>query len=172
MSEEARGFMTLDGQSVIRNPLVPPNAMNEFRWMKEDVARKPRGTLWFYDDLYVCSGHAAGKHIWQFDAHHLHEIKDASVPCGGIREAPIAAHFRYDGSVLSWSLGPYADGAWRFVFDDGTQAYDVPRDDAFQIGAAPQMAFRIRYSSPDGWITYSPQLTLDLAHQRDIVWHR
>jgi len=55
---------------------------------------------------------------------------------------------------------------------DGLQAFDIPRDDAFQIGQATGMAFKIRYASPEGWVTYSPEITLDFVHHPDVVWHR
>lgn len=175
MSEEARAFMRLDSQSVLRDPRVPPAAMNEFRWLKEEVAHGPRGTTWFYDDFYLCAGHANGKRVWEFQSRHVNEINVARVArasCGAVLEEPLAAQFHYDGAVLSWTLGPYRDGSWRFVFADGAQAYDVPQQDAFQIGSVHQMSFRIRYQSPAGWVTYSPELALDFEHDHDIAWRR
>jgi hypothetical protein len=36
----------------------------------------------------------------------------------------------------------------------------------------PGLTLRVRYESPDGWVTYSPELALDFARQPDLVWHR
>jgi hypothetical protein len=165
MSDEARLFMRLGRNDLVRSPETPASAMNEFRWMKQHLLHEPSGG-WFYDDFYICTGRAAARTIRP-------AAPNASQFCASIRSrAPLNAQFQYDGKVLSWSLGPYSDGTWRFVFDDGAEAYDVPGSDAFQIGSVQTMALRIRYSSPAGWITYSPNLVLDLAHQRDIAWHR
>jgi len=93
--------------------------------------------------------------------------------CDSIRaNAPLEGEFHFHRGVFSWRFGPYSNGSWRFVMGDGLQAFDVPRDDAFQIGDAPGIGFKIRYTSLEGWVTYSPEITLDFVQHPDSVWHR
>jgi hypothetical protein len=34
------------------------------------------------------------------------------------------------------------------------------------------LTLRVRYDSPTGWSTYSPDLTVDLAHFETVTWYR
>ncbi|HEX9492870.1 MAG TPA: hypothetical protein VGA33_06385, partial [Thermoanaerobaculia bacterium] len=74
--------------------------------------------------------------------------------------------------TLAWRFGPYADGSWRVLIGDAQQAFDVPREDAFRLGDLNGIALRIRYQSPQQWVTYSPEITLDFHQHPDALWHR
>ena len=67
MSNEARFFFDAAPDALIRNPAVPPAAMGELRWLKEDYAHHAPGARWFYDDIYLCEHPAAGHRIWQYE---------------------------------------------------------------------------------------------------------
>ena len=94
----------------------------------------------------------------------------------------LAADFDFDsggesqGRVLRWRLGPYADGRWHLVFQDGVEAYEVPRRGAFHIGDPADLILRVRYDSPRGWSTYSPPLRLDfkseIGRRQRFAWSR
>ena len=179
MSEEARAFMTLDGASVLRMPAIPPGAMAELQWLKEEHYRGARGSGWFYDDLYLCSAGLEGKRVFEYHAARRDVVEvTARIPdsarayCSSIREAPLRAEFRHSKDSLFWRFGPYPKGQWRVVFGGGLQAFDVPREDGFSLPGVPGLALRVRYQSPEGWVTYSPELALDFARQPKFVWHR
>ena len=178
MSDEARAFFSLRSDSLLRNPAVPPAAMGELRWMKEDYERRPRGGGWFYDDLFLCQGGGSGKRVWQYENGQVTQIT-RRIPsiarryCGAVRpNAPLATEFHHRGDTLHWRFGPYGDGSWRVVFGDGMQAFDVPAADAFRLGDVRSIALRVRYASPQRWVTYSPEIKLDFVNRPDFSWRR
>ena len=180
MSDEARVYVAVGGNTLFRNPLIPPGTMPELRWLKETHLRREKGALWFYDDFFLCAMPFAGKQVFEYDTPRR-EVRDitARVPeiarryCSSIREdVPLRADFRYRGETLFWHLGPHADGKWGIVLFNGEHAFDVPRDSAFRLGHLTSIDLRVRYQSPAGWVTYSPEIHLDFARQPDFTWHR
>src|SRR5207248_8853457 len=119
MSNEARVFFDAGPDALIRNPAVPPAAMGELRWLKEDYSKRPAGAGWFYDDFYLCEHPMDQKRVWQFDdkTRSVAEITPrlASITttfCAGTRrEAPLSTEFHHRGDTLFWQFGPYRDGA-------------------------------------------------------------
>lgn len=180
MSDEARAYMTLDSSSVLRRPAIPPSSMPELQWLKEEHLRRPRGAGWFYDDLYLCSSALTGKRIYEYlparreVAEVTARIPDlARAYCSSIREtAPMRVEFRHRGETLKWRFSPYRDGRWSVVIAGGLMAYEVRPEDGFRLTGVPGLVLRVRYESPEGWVTYSPEITLDFARQPDLVWHR
>ena len=180
MSDEARVFFDAGSDALLRAPVVPPAAMGELRWLKEDYAHRAGGAGWFYDDIYLCEHGAASKRVLQYDD-RTRSVADvtpriASITanfCGRIRpDAPISADFHHRGETLFWKFGPYSDGTWRVVLGGGIQAFDVPAEEAFRLGDLPGISMRVRYTSPAGWTAYSPELALDFVHHPDFAWHR
>ncbi|MGZ5446229.1 MAG: hypothetical protein ACXW5U_31440 [Thermoanaerobaculia bacterium] len=180
MSDEARAYMTLDSSSLLRRPTIPPSSMPELRWLKEEHLQRARGAGWFYDDLYLCGSALTGKRIYEYlpARREVAEVT-ARMPdlarayCASIREnAPMRVEFHHRGDVLQWRFGPHRDGRWSVVVAGGLMAYDVRPEDGFRLTGVPGLALRVRYESPEGWVTYSPEIALDFARQPDLVWHR
>jgi hypothetical protein len=180
MSEEARFYLEMPGDGMLRAPSIPPATMGELQWMKEAHLNRVRGASWFYDDLYLCHGAYGGRRIFEYDLEQRRVIEiTARVPdlahryCSTIREnAPLRAEFHHRNASLFWNFGPYDEGEWAVVLANGVQAFPVPRRDGFRLGELPGIALRVRYQSPEGWVTYSPEIALDFARQPDLVWHR
>ena len=179
MSVEARGFLDLGPADILRNPQVPPAAMGELQWLKEKHFHKSAGSAWFYDDFFLCSGGEARRRFWEYDSQR-HAIRDITSTiafqrqhyCTALRDAPLSVVFRSRGDALFWRFGPYRDGSWRVLLGNGAQAFDVPREDGFRLGGVPAITLRVRYTSPTGWVTYSPEMTVNLRQQPDTVWSR
>lgn len=148
---------------------------------------------WFYDDLYLSSPAAAGKRVWGFDpaAGRVVEVTGL-VPALRARHraatrpaAPLSAAFRSTGAAVFWQLGPHPEplvapgtARWKargpgyaLVFGDGLEVAEVPRRAGFQRPVR-QVALKVRYTAPAGWITYSPELVLDFAARPEIRWAR
>jgi hypothetical protein len=178
MAEEARFFFyDQPADALLRRPLIPPAALGEVKWLQTIHFGRPAGA-WFYDDIFLCGGGAGGKRVFEYERNGIVEITPrvaaiATRHCGSIRAtAPLAADFRFRKPALYWSLGPYADGKYSAVIGNGVQAFEIPRRDALQLPGMTGLALRIRYDSPAGWTTYSPELTLDFVHHPDLSWHR
>ena len=180
MSDESRFFFDMPPDSYLRAPLLPPAAMGELNWLKTQHEHKPAGAAWFYDDYFLCTTPVSNKRAWEYasDRRMMVEIT-SSLPqvaqrfCGSIRnDAPLSADFDYRAGSLFWTFGPYTDGRWRVLLGNGVQAFDVPREEGFQLPDIPGISLRIRYDSPQGWTTYSPELALDFVQKPKMSWRR
>lgn len=180
MSEEARVFLRLDGASLLRKPSIPPSTMNDLRWLKERHFGLAIGTGWFFDDFYLCHHLLRGRqvHEWNEPMKQVVEVTArmpdfAAAYCSKIREdVPLWAEFHQRGGMLTWRLGPHAEGRYSLVLDDGVQAFEVDRESRRPLADVAGATLRIRYDAPAGWVTYSPEITLDFARQSDFTWHR
>ncbi|HEV7570800.1 MAG TPA: hypothetical protein VGQ21_04805 [Thermoanaerobaculia bacterium] len=179
MSDEGRVFTDLEAGDFIRMPAIPPGEMFQVAWVKEFLLHRPAGTMWFYDDLYLCSGQKP-RRVFGFDE-RTKQVREMTpeIPaiatryCASFRDAPLDLHFHYDEHrhLLTWDLGPYDDG-YTVVSGNGFLAYDVKRHDGLQLFGMKDLTFRLRYRSPAGWVTYSPEQMLDFSRDRDLTWRR
>ncbi|HKD10459.1 MAG TPA: hypothetical protein VKE50_00215, partial [Thermoanaerobaculia bacterium] len=62
-------------------------------------------------------------------------------------------------------------GRYWLVFDRGVEAFPVPRDGGYQTSPGV-LSLMLRYQSPEGWTTYSPQLTIDFQASPRYRWER
>jgi hypothetical protein len=179
MSDEGRVFTDLQPGDLLRMPAIPPGEMFQVAWAKEFLLHRPAGTLWFCDDLYLCSGQRP-RRVFGFDE-RTKEVREmtAEIPaiasryCASFRKAPLDLHFHYDERrhLLTWDLGPYDDG-YTVVSGNGFLAYDVKRHDGLQLFGMKDLTFRLRYRSPAGWVTYSPEQRLDFSRDQDLTWRQ
>jgi hypothetical protein len=177
-SDEARFFFyDMPADALLRRPIVPPAAMAEVKWFKTIHFGQPAGA-WFYDDIFLCSGGAGAKRVFEFEGRHITEITPrvgaiTANFCHSIRgNAPLSTTFHYRKPALYWDLGPYPDGRYTAVIGNGVQAFEIPRRDALNLPGMNGISLRIRYDSPSGWTTYSPEIALDFAAHPDVSWHR
>lgn len=179
MSDEGRVFREMPPNGLLRKPIMPPAAMGELNWLKCAYERRPCGASWFFDDLYLCTNDVRGKRVWEYapPARSVVEITPA-VPaiknafCASVRNAPLAADFHFRDDALFWTFGPYRDGRYRVLFNNGVQAFDVPATDGFRLPGVPGLTIRVEYQSPAGWATYSPEIALDFRRRPDERWSR
>jgi Dolichyl-phosphate-mannose-protein mannosyltransferase len=179
MSAENRFFLTLGPGDLLRHPAGPPAAMAELRRLKEENLGLARGAGWFSDDLYLCAGTRGGR-VWGWNpaARRVEDVS-ATIPalrrsyCRGIRRrAPLSATFASRGPAVFWELGPYREGRWAFVFEDGASRVPVRARAGYQVGEGAKLSFRVRYESPEGWVTYSPELVMDFGRTPRFRWER
>jgi hypothetical protein len=178
MSSEETFYLGMSTNDVLRQPLAPPAAMKELRWFKENVLRRSGNAGWFEDDFFACAGGTNGSRVWGYDPRRkavvdmTAKMRDrAEAYCRDLRPAALNAEFGYRDGNLRWTLGPYEAGQYSFILDDGVERFDVRRQDGYRNGS-PRLRLRIRYESPEGWVTYSPELNVDLAAAKDMKWER
>lgn len=180
MTAENRFYLTMPPNSLLRNPQGPGAAMSELRWFKEDFWKLGKGARWSYDDFYLCQSSAPRLRVWSYDAaaRRIAEVTaDLSLLCSRHHArlragAPLTASFRWHDRQLFWDLGPYPDGKYAFLLAEGTGLLEVPSGGGHQTGGARSLSLRIRYESADGWLTYSPELELDLSETETTRWTR
>jgi hypothetical protein len=179
MSAENRFLLGMREGDLLRQPLTLAASLGELLWMKESVFHRPPGGRWFQDDLYLCVHRGPLGRVWGYHpaARRVVDVT-ARLPelrarhCSSIRpQAPLSASFRVAGGALFWDLGPYAEGRYGFVLGDGAMAFEMPRRAGFRLQERA-LPLRIKYESPAGWLTYSPELRLAIEEGSSLRWRR
>jgi hypothetical protein len=180
MSDEARFFLfELPPDGLLRSPATPPSVMGELRWLKTIHLSQPAGG-WFYDDLYLCVNNLSGRRVWEYQKSRRGEVEITSTVaaigskhCGSIHsKEPLTASFRFLKPAFYWDLGPYTDGRYSALIGNGIQTFEIGRRDALNLPGTTSLVLRIRYDSPRGWTTYSPEIPMDFLHQDHWTWRR
>ena len=181
MSDENRFFFyDLPANGLLRNPALTGHDIGELNWLRTDYMRREPGGICFYDDLYLLANDVRDKRVWEYDPGRRAVVEiTEDVPAIVSRQqritrmnAPLSARFTYRDATLHWDLGPYDRGRYSALFGNGLRAGEIGRRDALRFPVASAIALRIRYDSPDGWMTYSPELTLDLTKSTAFSWSR
>jgi hypothetical protein len=181
MSAEDRFLFDMREGDVLRHPLLLTASLGELQWIKENVFHRPRGGRWFQDDLYLCLHREPLGRVWGYDP-GLRRVVDITARisilrdqfCSSIRwGTPLGASFHDSGGVLRWNLGPYREGKYSFLMGDGVAVFEMPRSAGFHMQErAPFLLLRVRYESPEGWVTYSPELRVPLLEGQGVRWGR
>ena len=179
MSAEGRAFVEMGPGELLRNPLSPPATMGELNWLKTDILKKQSGSGWFYDDLFLCLNPQPGR-VWSWvPADRRVEEMTPNLSalrrrlCSSIREgAPLTLEIQAVGRTLHWTLGPYKEGRYSFVLGNGIQAFEMPAVGGFQLRQAGALSLRVKYQSPEGWTTYSPELAMNFSREPVFRWSR
>jgi hypothetical protein len=180
MSAENRALFDMKEGDVLRQPLTLAASLKELQWMKENVFHRPPGGRWFQDDLYLCVHQGSLGRVWGYDSGERRVMDlTARIPalrkrhCSSIRSgAPLNASFRVSGDTLLWDLGPYQEGNYGFVLGDGAEVFEMPRNAGFNVQGLTELPLRIKYESPDGWVTYSPALEVKIEDGASLRWSR
>lgn len=180
MSTENRAFLRLAPGDLLRKPLGYPASMAELARFKTEMLGLPAGAGWFYDDLYLSTRSEGLRRVWEYDpsARRVVDVT-ASVPALRRRhrsatrgEASLTARLHHEGETLFWRLGPYGAGSYAFVLANGVRVFEVPQRGGFQLPGWTGISFRVRYRSPEGWVTYSPELSMDFERHPSLRWRR
>ncbi len=84
--------------------------------------------------------------------------------------APLELEFEYRSGYFIWAFGPYEEGEFHVV-SDVIGVLPAPREGRMRVNLKDNTPFYLRYTSPDGWVTYS---TLQLIrHNAPVInWQR
>jgi len=170
MSDEARILSMMRPGDLLFDPATPPGSLENLR----QLTRSPG--QWSFDEQPLC-GHPPGGRLFMYEAKSS-EVKAGSVAilegrCHALRVMPLAARFEADGTgSLFWTLAPYHDGRYLFLLAGGTQAFAVPPAGGFRLPNVEEMTIRVRYESPSGWTTESPDLHVPLRAGSRMAWAR
>ena len=172
MSDEAYVWVHERGDVLLRNPAIPAGTMPELEWMKEELFHHAKGARWFYDDIYLCLHSLEGRRILEYNP-RTRRVEEVHPVCAPYRtDVPLTVEFEQRGAATHWRFGPYRDGEWRVIAFEGEHAWDVPREGGYVMGSIILRDLRVRYRSPEGWVTYSDPMQLDFARQRQVTWRR
>ena len=117
---------------------------------------------WTYDPLPLCTKRLQAKRWFAYDGREVRQASPDALhrDCNVIRRAPLVVRFRHEDEALYWTFGPYRDGHYRAILFDGLQGFEVPPEIGYRVPEIKELRIRVRYDSPEGWATYSPDLDL------------
>jgi len=173
-------FSAARPNDLLRQPDFEGHYFKGIQWLKS-YGGTPASGRWFYDDIYLCEHDLSGKRIWQYlrPERRLVDITGsiegiAKAYCNRIRyDAPLTIRAVYSRNAASWELGPYSDGHYAFLTGDGMTRMEAPPTGSMRVHFNTDVTFRIRYESPEGWITYSPDLIVSFKDDRaEVNWKR
>ena len=87
------------------------------------------------------------------------------------RGAELELEYSYNEGVFAWTAGPYLTGQWFFLSDQLGGIAQAPRIGQNRVSVEDGSEFYLRYSSPDGWLTYSDLLVIEDSEQ-PVHWTR
>lgn len=166
---------------ILRKPTFEGHYLDGVNWLKFHYYHNKRISEWFYDDIYLCENSLEGKSVFEYSVSEK-KIMDitSSIPrivndyCTKVRnDVPLFIRAKYSKNIVSWELGPYVDGKYSFILGGMHTKRDIPQRGSLRTHLKDYIVFRIRYESPDSWITFSPYLMLEVNDGNTIVhWER
>jgi hypothetical protein len=93
-----------------------------------------------------------------------------------IREnTPLMINLDCHDNTIFWEFGPYKDGTYELLLGKTAAArFPLPiRGSRFYYARDLKLILRLRYTSPEGWITYSPLMGMDITERKgSLQWTR
>lgn len=103
-----------------------------------------------YDRLYrYNSSCACMENISSSIVRRIDEFEESLRP-----DAPLSMRFEYQQGYFSWMFGPYESGSYH-VISDVLGVFAVPASGELRVTLADNAPFYLRYTAPEGWISYS-----------------
>lgn len=162
---EGRFALTHDAGHLLRRPAAPAYYLGDVGWLARRLGTDgPAGH--FADDYYLCSHDLTGHTLWAWDAARGEIVDETAraaelraAHCGRLRDdVVLAVRFERGADGLAWELGPFDDGTWAFLVDDGRARFEVPPAGHLRGPAFAGRRVRVLYESPAGWLAVSPTL--------------
>jgi len=85
--------------------------------------------------------------------------------------APLSLSYSYLDRIFSWQAGPYDSGNWHFLSEQLGGLAPVPSRGELRLSLAEGGVLYLRYTSPEGWVTYSDGLVIR-KQQQPTTWQR
>ncbi len=141
---------------------------NGLIWLRKNVLEEEPPIV-VYDEIDLARLNKGSLRVFVYDDSSK-SLKEVPGGIAGIcsewkeklRKGPISVVFGYEQGVVFWVFGPYSKGQYSIITygDSGTKMI-IPSRGFRRKEIIDPLIFRIRYDSPEGWITYSPMLRFD-----------
>ena len=146
-------------------------------WLRRNMLEEqPPMVVYDEIDLAGLNKDSLGVFLYDDSSRSLKEVP-GGVPSicseweGKLRENPISVEFDYADGVVSWQLGPYEKGQYSIItYGDSGAKMIIPRYGFRRKEMIAPLLFRVRYDSPEGWISYTPLMQFDgktLTHKEE-----
>lgn len=163
---------------LLLNPASPGWYFEGLTWLRTQVLHLPEGPKLNTDTRLLCLEnqlYAQYERIWYFDpakrvmiSEHITEYLDGFCTKELLslikNDAHISVAIEYHNAEIFWEFGSYKDGTYVLLFGNAADnLYPLPvKGSRYVTLKDSSINFRLRYSSPEGWVTYSPLLTLEI----------
>lgn len=128
------------------------------------------------DELYLTQDHVRRLFSYQSDCQCMQDISDRipdmqSQFIERLRnDVPLSLSFSYQQGYFSWRFGPWQEGSYHVV-SDRLGVLPLPPTGQLRVTLEDNVPFYLRYSSPEGWMTYS-ELQRVVRDGAEVNWSR
>lgn len=189
-SREAEFFLK---EGTAEDLLIEPNYLgwlyDDIAWLRRNVLNLLTGPSVTFDARLLCiepEGFQKQRTVWFYDNEKnglvsagIKAFRDrlcTDVVMEGIRtDAPLSIFFEYMNNTVSWEFGPYKEGIYGLFHGENASSSvsTLPVRGRLTLFKISDFSVRLRYASPEGWVTYSPVLRLDIRDEKgNVGWKR
>lgn len=173
-------LMANSEDALLLNPKGPHWYYQSLRWFRENVLKLPKGARICYD-LCVCQ--QSTDKVYHYVQGHIKSsnLSKSEQNCG-TRDVALSVKLQLANGILHWQLGSYQQGQYYATISTQKDMISgewipLPAQGGFPYGLSEILYLVIKYTSPEGWHTYSPILTLDPAKKDaqgnvELIWKR
>jgi len=188
--EKEGRFVLQEGQKadLLTSPGSSPWYYEGLLWLRKNVLRLPDGPGVTFDPVCLCLG---GRPAAQYERAWLYDSRENRLVFESLADfadnvckksrillkagVPLSLVIAYDDSRINWHFGPYKSGSYAVLF--GKMAESVyslpPRGSRIVTLKDSTLLIRLRYESPEGWITYSRALQFTIKKDKGFIkWRR
>lgn len=129
------------------------------------------------DDIYLAAqGDATQVYIYDAGCRCMRDISEAIPARLAAYEqrlrpaAPLLLEYRYQQGFFSWWFGPWQEGSYHVV-SNTVGVLPLPPAGQLRVTLADNTPFYLRYTSPEGWVTYS-ELNYVVRDGAAVEWSR
>ena len=177
---KAEGKFVLEetgAEKLLVEPKGPPWFYDYLMLLRQEVFKRPKGPSVVYNDIFFLDNDIVGQSVWTYSNGYI--IDATSSVADSIKklrgrlhpEAPLSVKVDFEGEKVSWQLGPYHNGKYFALMGKVLFPLSIRREDTKKVRLPFITTFRIRYNSPEGWITYSPPFIIS-SEERSVIWKR
>ncbi len=144
--------------------------------LRRDVLGR-EGGVGFCGDACWCANAFADAPAFRYVEGEPLSFSPGDGACAEERELQVEMSYEASTSRLGWRLGPWEEGRYELLLVGDVQRPEVSipvplvREGEAPFALGDSLRVIVKYSSPEGWQTYSPVLTLDPAAGR-LSWER
>ncbi len=163
----------------IKDPVQPPWFFHSLGWIRVQLEGRPPGPRVVYDPVILLNKEDYRVLTYDRASRSLATVKDFDRQMArfkaSIRDnAPLSLSLIYEEPLIRWDFGPWTEGRYTVIFEDDYQViYPIIRKGFHPLKMSEPWTLRLKYSSPEGWVTYSPAFHFKEEQGRaQLVWSR
>lgn len=174
---------------LLLNPASPGWYFEGLSWLRTQILHLTEGPALNTDTRLLCLEnqlHLKYERVWYFDpgkrdmvSENVREYSDRFCTKELLstvqKKAPLSVVLEYRNNEIVWEFGPHINGTYVLLFGNAAESlYPLPvKGNRYVVLKDSSIQFRLRYSSPEGWVTYSPLLHLDITEQKgSLSWKK